>query len=212
MVADDAAACSRPGPAARAGRRVSLGPIAAGAQPLEQSRDRRACGHTLRVLAPLSYQGRTVGAILTELDVADLVAERRRAALWLLPGNAAGHAGAVAGGCLLMRRCCARSRCWPSTWTMAAAPPTRSPQRDIPKGETRWRGCSAPTTRWPGAVEARADAERRLAERERFVSLGRLASSLAHEIDNPLGGLLNAADTSEPYADRPDVVRAVGRR
>jgi len=57
------------------------------------------------------------------------------------------------------------------------------------------------------AIEAKTDAERRLAERERFVSLGRLSSSLAHEINNPLGGLLNAADTIQQYADRPEVVR-----
>jgi signal transduction histidine kinase len=57
------------------------------------------------------------------------------------------------------------------------------------------------------AVEERAEAERRLADRERFVSLGRLSSSLAHEVNNPLGGLLNAADTIRTYADRPEVVR-----
>lgn len=57
------------------------------------------------------------------------------------------------------------------------------------------------------AVEARAEAERRLAARERFVSLGRLSSSLAHEINNPLGGLMNAADTILTFPDRPEVVR-----
>src|SRR5690606_5363424 len=36
---------------------------------------------------------------------------------------------------------------------------------------------------------------------------GRLSSSLAHEINNPLGGLLNATDTIRRYADRPQVVR-----
>ena len=58
-----------------------------------------------------------------------------------------------------------------------------------------------------GAIESKNDTERRLSERERFVSLGRLSSSLAHEINNPLGGLLNAADTIHEYADRPEVVR-----
>ena len=58
-----------------------------------------------------------------------------------------------------------------------------------------------------GAVAAKAEAERRLAERERFVALGRLSSSLAHEINNPLGGLLNATDTIRSYSDRPEVVR-----
>ena len=32
----------------------------------------------LRVLSPLHYQGRTVGGIVTELDVTDLLAERRQ--------------------------------------------------------------------------------------------------------------------------------------
>lgn len=49
--------------------------------------------------------------------------------------------------------------------------------------------------------------ERRLADRERLVSLGRLSSSLAHEINNPLGGLMNAVDTIQTYPDRPEVVR-----
>ena len=30
---------------------------------------------------------------------------------------------------------------------------------------------------------------------------------MAHEVNNPLGGLLNAADTIRTYADRPEVVR-----
>jgi len=58
-----------------------------------------------------------------------------------------------------------------------------------------------------GEIAANADTRRRMAERERYVSLGRLSSSLAHEINNPLGGLLNATDTIEKFSDRPDVVR-----
>lgn len=57
------------------------------------------------------------------------------------------------------------------------------------------------------AMQARSEAERRLADRERFVSLGRLAGGLAHEINNPLGGLLNATDTIRQYPDRPEMVR-----
>jgi len=57
------------------------------------------------------------------------------------------------------------------------------------------------------AIKAKADAGHRLAERERFVGLGHLSASLAHEIYNPLGGLLNATDTIQTYADKPEVVR-----
>ena len=81
---------------------------------------------------------------------------------------------------------------------------------DIPKSDSALAQLLRKFNDMVGAIEARAYAERRLAERERFVSLGRLASSLAHEINNPLGGLLNATDTLRTYPDRPEVVRDAG--
>ena len=51
-----------------------------------------------------------------------------------------------------------------------------------------------------GAAEAKAEAERRLADRERFVSLGRLSSSLAHEINNPIGIIRGYLRTMLPEA------------
>ncbi|WP_349370519.1 HAMP domain-containing sensor histidine kinase [Salinarimonas sp.] len=55
------------------------------------------------------------------------------------------------------------------------------------------------------AVREREALARKLAEEERLASLGRLASSMAHEINNPLGGLLNAVDTLEAHGDAADV-------
>ena len=46
---------------------------------------------------------------------------------------------------------------------------------------------------------------KQLAAEERLASLGRLASGLAHEINNPLGGLFNAIDTLKRHGDRPSV-------
>jgi signal transduction histidine kinase len=43
------------------------------------------------------------------------------------------------------------------------------------------------------------DLARRLAEEERLASLGRLASAVAHEINNPLGGMLNALATLKAH-------------
>lgn len=80
-------------------------------------------------------------------------------------------------------------------------------ETEIPRGDPELSRLISTYNRMTTAVESRAEAERRLAERERFVSLGRLSSSLAHEVNNPLGGLLNAADTILSYSDRPEVVR-----
>lgn len=61
------------------------------------------------------------------------------------------------------------------------------------------------------ALREREALARKLAEEERLASLGRLASSMAHEINNPLGGLLNAVDTLEAHGDAPDVrARSLG--
>lgn len=88
-----------------------------------------------------------------------------------------------------------------------ALSPEPIPETDVPRGDTELTRLVQTYNLMAEAIGAKAETERRLAERERFVSLGRLSSSLAHEINNPLGGLLNAADTITECADRPEIVR-----
>ncbi len=183
-----------------------LDAVASGAQAIDRLAIPDAATR-LRVLAPLVHQGRTVGAILTELDVGDLLAERRRATLWLVAGNGVATLVLSLASWLLMRRAL-RPLAVLAERMDAGGAPAPIPERDIPRGDHEVARLFRIYNGMAGAVEARAEIERRLAERERFVSLGRLASSLAHEINNPLGGLLNAADTLRRYPDRPDVVRA----
>ncbi len=57
------------------------------------------------------------------------------------------------------------------------------------------------------AVAARAEAERRLAERGREAGLGRLSSSPACEIRPSSGGLAATTDTLRAFAERPEAVR-----
>lgn len=161
----------------------------------------------LRVTAPLQYQGRTIGGVVTELDVTDLLAERRNVTLWLLVGNALATIVLAFGGWLAVARILRPVGALVQAMDASGGVPRPIPKTEIPYGDPGLARLIETYNQMTTAVEERAEAERRLADRERFVSLGRLSSSLAHEVNNPLGGLLNAADTIHTYADRPDVVR-----
>jgi len=161
----------------------------------------------IKLLAPLVYQGRTVGQILTELDISDMVASRGRALALLLLGNALATSVLALLGYLVTRQMLS-----PISQLAARMRDTEGELHPIPDSDLKHRDAEIMRlvhgyNDMVRAVRAKADAEHRLAERERFVSLGRLSASLAHEINNPLGGLLNATDTIQTYADKPEVVR-----
>ena len=52
-----------------------------------------------------------------------------------------------------------------------------------------------------GALNEREELASRLAEQEKYAVLGKLASGMAHEVNNPLGGLFNALDTLRRHGD-----------
>lgn len=206
VVADDTGRVIAASDPPRAPVDSSLQPLMQDAQAVNDILLTEAAPH-VRVLSDLIYQGRTVGKILSELDVADLIDERRRVRLWLLAGNAFATLILASGGYLAMRRMLRPISDLAAHMARAEGAPGPIPADRIPEGDTELRRLFQTFNAMTGAAAAKAEAERRLAERERFVSLGRLSSSLAHEINNPLGGLLNAADTIRTYADRPEVVR-----
>ena len=161
----------------------------------------------IKVLAPLVYQGREVGQILTEMDVSDLIAERQRVSRYLLIGNALATGLLAVFGYLVMRRMLKPVTRVIERMRESADAPEPIAAADMPVGDNEMTELANSYNTMVGAIGAKAEADRRLAERERLVSLGRLSSSLAHEINNPLGGLINAVDTLQKYADRPEVVR-----
>ncbi len=180
--------------------------VAQGAQDLDNLSLAGKVSH-IRLLSDLVYQDRVVGQILTEMNVSDLFSQRRQAARLLLVGNAI-----VTGFLALLGYLGMRWMLLPVTRIIdrmraSSEAPVPIPASELPSGDTELARLARSYNAMANAVEAKAEADRRLAERERFVSLGRLSSSLAHEINNPLGGLLNAADTITKFADRPEVVR-----
>ncbi|ASM70996.1 MULTISPECIES: sensor histidine kinase [Roseobacteraceae] len=161
----------------------------------------------LRLLTPLVYQGRAVGQIASELDVSDLLSERRGALMSLILGNALAVSFLSLAGFVAIRKMLRPVTTLARQMTETQGEPHLFPAAEIPRGDGELARLARTYNAMVDAVATKADAERRLAERERFVALGRLSSSLAHEINNPLGGLLNATDTIRSYPDRPEVVR-----
>lgn len=163
--------------------------------------------NNVTIVAPLVDQGRVVGQIVSELDVSDLAAERRQTLLVLISANSALTLLLALTGYMALRRMLRPVTLLTNHIANHANLPEPIPDALIPANDRELARLFQTYNQMTEATEAKSEMARRLAERERFVGLGRLASSLAHEINNPLGGLLNAADTIQTYADRPDVVR-----
>ncbi|HET9068507.1 MAG TPA: HAMP domain-containing sensor histidine kinase [Amaricoccus sp.] len=159
---------------------------------------------TVQVRAPLAYQGRTVGQLHAELDVSSLLAARRTAMLYLLAGNAAVTAVLALAGYLAVRRMLHPLRVLSDHMDRDDGP-NPIPESDIPGGSDEFARLFRTYNSLVRTERERQEAARRRAEQERLVSLGRLASSVAHEINNPLGGLLNALDTLKRHGDRHGV-------
>lgn len=145
-------------------------------------------------------------AIHTEFDISPLLAERRTVMWTLVASNAAVTLFLAALGWIAVRRMVAPMKVLTDHLESAADGAMEPiPESWIAPGNSE-------TSRLLRSFKdvARATAERealrgQLAEEERLGSLGRLASGLAHEINNPLGGLLNAVDTLKRHGSRPGV-------
>ncbi len=166
-----------------------------------------AASERIAVRNTVVWQGRPLGQLVIDFDVQEFAAERRRALFSLLLGNAAAILILSVAGYALMRRVLAPVRRLTREMEQPGGTPQPIAEALIPARDAELAQLYHNYNGLILAVQARTATERRLAERERYVSLGRLAGGLAHEINNPLGGLLNTVDTIRTYPDRPDVVR-----
>ena len=148
------------------------------------------------VSRPLAYQALDVGRIVSAIDITAMLAERRDVLLTLVLTNAALALLLAALGYLLVRRMLRPVSILTGRFRAArdgGLEPIPAAELGDPASEfgRLFRGYNDMAS----ALDERDRLSRQLAREEKLASLGRLTSGMAHEINNPLGGLFNAVDT-----------------
>lgn len=152
----------------------------------------------------VAQEGFKIGTVLSEMDISGLLQVRRDVLLTLLLVNAGVTFLFGIGGYLLVRRMIVplsiiRER-------LANAGEGRLEAIDAHAVDIANREYAGLYRQFNAMIHAQSEREAlaaELAKQEQLAMLGRLASSMAHEVNNPLGGLMNAVDTLDTHGDDP---------
>jgi signal transduction histidine kinase len=152
------------------------------------------------------YENLRIGSIYAALDIAPLLAERR-AVLWTLILTNAVLTLLLAGAAwFIVARMMRPVHLLAGYLERSHAGHVQPiPEQALDSAGADYKRPFAAYNRLAAAVAEREALHGRLAEEERLASLGRLASGMAHEINNPLGGLFNAIDTLKRHGGDPQV-------
>lgn len=150
------------------------------------------------------YENLRIGSIYASLDIAPLLAERRNVLWTLMLTNALLTLGLAGAAWLIVSRMMRPVSVLTGYLERShTGEVTSIPEETVAQVPRDHQSAFTAYNRLATAVADREALSARLAEEERLASLGRLASGMAHEINNPLGGLFNAIDTLKRHgADR----------
>ena len=161
---------------------------------------------TARLLSPVTLQGQRIGSIYAQLDVSALLAERQTVLWQLVLTNAVITLILTAIGYWAVRRLVKPVRTLGAYLDRGSDGPMEIiPDAQLSSAKGEFERLFRRYNAMAYAANERLELANQLAKEERFASLGRLASGMAHEINNPLGGLFNALDSLKRYGDREAV-------
>lgn len=165
-----------------------------------------ADGATATVSRELAYPGRTAGQIFASFDTSGLADDRHSLTLALLITNGFLVLALAAAGWLLTRKMMRPLRVLSDHLGAARANRAEQiPTSTIEATQGEFRNLFQAYNALVRSLDDRRRLAERLAKERRISSLGRLASSVAHEINNPLGGLFNAVATLKSHGYLPSV-------
>ena len=157
-------------------------------------------GETASAVRVLAYPGRAVGVIRTTFDTRHLAAERRQVLATLAATNGLLTLLLAAAGWLMVSVMMQPVQVLSHhLGREGEAAPTPIPDAVVAHTRGEFGNLFRRHNALVRSMAEREDLSRRLAEEERLASLGRLASAVAHEINNPLGGMLNALATLKTH-------------
>jgi signal transduction histidine kinase len=149
-----------------------------------------------------------IGTILAEIDISKLLAVRREVLITLIIVNAGLTLLLGTAGYVMVRRMIRPlSLIQGRLATASSGRPQPINDAMIERAGPEYAGLYR---RFNAMIRSQAEREAlaaELANQEKLAMLGRLASGMAHEVNNPLGGLMNAVDTLDVHGEDTDVRR-----
>jgi two-component system OmpR family sensor kinase len=156
----------------------------------------------------LVAEGRPLAVLSAELDSGDVLAERQRARVFIL-----GVDIALSLLLALLAYAVLRSVLRPlarlERALLAAHDGHLAPivGPDLPADGNEFGRLLRAYNAMIEAVEERERLRERLGDQQRVADLGRLAATIAHEVRNPVAGMLAAVDTARRFGQDPEAVR-----